>query len=120
MIRPLVFAGFVLATSCSSPDERHHVVLMDKVEKQVQLPEGSAPIGDYARYYAFDDRQRVVAEYIMIVDTTNHTLDVPAGKRRWVDVGSNLPSIRDGGCSVVTVLFDPKSNKVDAWCNGVA
>ena len=93
---------------------------MDKIEMHIEMPKGSSPIGDYARYYASDDRQRVVAEYIMTVDPKNRTYDLPIGKRRWVDDARNLPLINDGGCSVVSVEFDPKTGKVEAGCNGVA
>jgi hypothetical protein len=37
------------------------------------------------------------------------------------DVRVRMPAIDDGGCSVITVIFDPRSQKVEeAACNGVA
>ena len=63
---------------------------------------------------------RVIGIYIMTVEPENRMYDLPLGKRRWLNDAHELPRIMDGGCSVVTVEFDPKTNKADAGCNGVA
>jgi hypothetical protein len=39
---------------------------------------------------------------------------------RWFESADDLPMILDGGCSVIWVGFDPKTERVAASCNGVA
>ena len=42
-----------------------------------------------------------------------------ANESRWFENDSQLPRIDDGGCSVVTVIFDLASQKIErADCNG--
>jgi hypothetical protein len=119
MKRLLVFSALSLA-ACSSAAERRHVQSMQEVEERVRLPKGSERLDQYARYYA-NDRDRVVATYIMLVDRENRYYDLPVGQRRWLDDRRNLPAISDGGCSIVNVVYDPKAPSApEAFCNGVA
>ena len=118
-MRYFIFVGSLLLSSCASGKENNHSALMDRVERRVRLPEGSMPIGKYARYYAFDAQGNVTGRYITFVEPRTDA-NLPLGERRWVKDASNLPNVMDGGCSVVTVVFEAKTNKVDAWCNGVA
>ena len=85
------------------------------------MPAGSRPLAEYARYYASDKSGRVIAIYTTWIEPGHESLNLPAGRRRWVaDVG-NLPAISDGGCGVVEVLFDPASAEVKrAQCNARA
>ncbi|GLR47236.1 hypothetical protein GCM10007925_09470 [Sphingomonas astaxanthinifaciens DSM 22298] len=47
--------------------------------------------------------------------------DVSAGERRWFDDVEALPTINDGGCMMVTVIFNPSTQRVElAECNGGA
>ena len=118
---------------------------MNQIEKQVQLPKGARPLGEYARYYADTKGGEVVAVYLIPMNdeirpgescaellenfTTrevpcepmHHPWAVGAGERRWVKSEQDLPFINDGGCGQVTVIFDKAKSVVKrANCNGVA
>jgi hypothetical protein len=111
----------LLLSACSTAEERQHSQLMDQIEKQVRMPAGSRPLAEYARYYAFDKRGRVVAIYTTLREPSYESLNLPAGQRRWVSHEDRLPGISDGGCGVVEVLFDPATEQVTrAECNGLA
>lgn len=44
-----------------------------------------------------------------------------SGQRQWVEKTNKLPVIADGGCGVITVIYDPKAGAVKSvTCNGVA
>src|SRR3546814_10899191 len=86
----------------------------------LQLPEAAASLDDYARYYA-NDGNEIVAIYISHVDPTNPYYDVPRGQRRWLADHRDLPLINDGGCSVVSVRYNPVTRTMDTpLCNGEA
>jgi hypothetical protein len=112
--------ALLLLSACSTAEERQHSRLMDKIEQQVRLPTGSRPLGEYARYYAFDKRGRVSAIFTTFLEPDYESLNLPAGQRRWVSAEGKLPGISDGGCGVVEVLFDPTTDEVRAECNGLA
>ncbi|GAA4043023.1 hypothetical protein GCM10022281_25260 [Sphingomonas rosea] len=47
--------------------------------------------------------------------------ELAAGERRWLDDTSGIPIIMDGACLMVTVVFDPTTQRVEqAQCNGEA
>jgi hypothetical protein len=99
----------LLVTGCSPSEDAEHAAIMDKVERQVKLPPGAAPLSQYERYYAYSTNWDVLAEYVR---GTN--------KREWVADRKSFPMISDGGCGVVTVRHNLRSGHSDAWCNGVA
>ena len=135
----------VLLLACSSPTKSERDVLMDRIERQVKLPEGARPLKDYARYYANGERGEIEAIYVIpfsekvlpgeiceellenfatkqvpCTDLEN-PFDLPAGQRRWVKDRQHLPAISDGGCDIVNVRFDPSIGKImESACNGVA
>jgi hypothetical protein len=44
-----------------------------------------------------------------------------AGQSRWFDDYLELPTILDGGCNAVTIIYDPRAKQVEsAECNGEA
>lgn len=44
-----------------------------------------------------------------------------AGQSRWFGDYRELPTILDGGCDVVTIIYDPRAKQVErAECNGDA
>tara|TARA_B100000678_G_C17986325_1_gene413108 strand:- start:119 stop:499 length:381 start_codon:yes stop_codon:yes gene_type:complete len=44
-----------------------------------------------------------------------------AGSSRWFADTSDLPAVNDGGCSVVNIVYDPKTERVESVkCNGLA
>jgi hypothetical protein len=115
---PVALALFALG--CSSAEDRQSAVTMDRIEQQVRLPADALRLHQYARYYALDG-ERIVGTYITHVDPENKYYDLPIGRRRWIADSRNLPGISDGGCSVVKIVYDVPSSKVQqASCNGVA
>ncbi len=93
---------------------------MDQIERRVKLPAEASNLNEYARYYA-SDGNRVVGTFIELVDPENPYYDLPIGQRRWIENHRDLPAIFDGGCSVVNILFNPATQRVEqAFCNGLA
>lgn len=100
-------------------------------------------LSSYARYYAFEDDGLVKGIYVpgyhapnphdtceeLLADFTTRAVPCPpeiggnrllAGQRAWVE-RTKLPLVLDGGCSVVTVIYDPKADRVESvTCNGEA
>ncbi len=74
------------------------------------LPEGAKSLSSYRRYYYDRDDGLIGAVYVS---------DLNPGKE-WVGQREEAPSVQDGGCSVVEVIFDPAKGTVRATCNGVA
>ena len=110
-------ASLLLLAACSSAAESQQREAMKQIEERIQLPAGAEKLESYARYYAMDG-SRIVGTYITEVDRQNPHYDLPAGQHRWLDDRHNLPAISDGGCSVVNVLYDPATQKVEqASCN---
>ena len=86
---------------------------VDSLERTVKLPPGSYPIDAYARYYTVESisHRRMVLGYFVFGGPE------PAGRY----LHGSPVSISDGGCSVVTVYFDLKTQKVaGVSCNGLA
>ena len=120
MRRLAVTPALLVLAACSSAAERQQRQIMRQIEQKVQLPAGAAKLEKYARYYAMDG-SRVVGTYITFVDPRNDYYNLPTGQARWINDHRNLPGISDGGCSVVNVLYDPKTQKVEeVSCNGLA
>jgi len=78
------------------------------LEARVVMPEGARPLSAYLRTY-FHQGTKIVGQY---------RLGPPTGVRSVVEAeGAWL----DGGCSIVTVSYDPVSKVVEGVaCNGVA
>jgi len=134
----------LLLTACATPEQQGRDLLTDRIEDGVKLPEGARPLAKYARYYAFDENGLVVGVYVpgyvapnpddgceeLLDDFTTRTVPCPseaygdrvlAGQRAWVGGKDKLPLIMDGGCSVITVIYDPKAGEVKStYCNGQA
>lgn len=106
--------------ACSEDADAPHDSMMDSIERQVKLPVEAATLDHYARYYAADGNE-IVAIYISQVDPSNPYYDLPRGQRRWLADHRNLPAINDGGCSVVSIRYNPATRKADTpLCNGKA
>ena len=130
--------------ACTSPERPKDDKLLDLIESRVRLPEGSGRLSAYARHYAADENGMIIGVYapgyrppgpdeaceeVLIEGSTTREVPCPedeadrllAGQRRWVENGGKLPGIMDGGCSVITVVYDPKAGVVkSATCNGEA
>lgn len=92
------------------------VAIMDRIERDVRLPEGAGPLVSYARYYAWQQREdgirKVIAVYVQ--------LEGHAPGRRWV-AENELPLIMDGGCSLVGLSYNVAAQRIDnVGCNGEA
>lgn len=123
--------------------------LMDAVERAVTLPRGAQPLSAYARHYAFDGPDRVVAIYLLHLPPTDWRTCATlrdgaftpctaesirllaekeaqgrrtmggAGSRRWHAEPKAMPRIFDGECMQVNVTFDTTTRRATAECNGV-
>lgn len=93
--------------------------LLDKIEQQVTIPpyqsgDFTLALGEYDRYYAYDNWGNVLGIYIASGSETR------PGSRKWVPL-AELPIILDGGCGIVNIEFDLLSQKVvSTYCNGLA
>ena len=109
MRRLLILAPALLA-GCAP---QSHEAIMAEIESKVVMPEGTPPLDHYARYYAMRSDGSVVGEYI-----SGGFREKPG--RQWVEF-DKLPLVYDGGCSVVTITYDPRWRIVSRpRCNGYA
>jgi hypothetical protein len=101
------------AAAAAAPTAEQEAI-MDRIEREVRLPEGADPLGAYLRYYALHQDghgTRVVIGYYVRSTSPG---------RRWVDE-TEQPMIDDGGCSIVQVVYDLATQSIqNAYCNGVA
>ena len=101
--------------SSATSVEIRKAALADEIESQVAMPKGAGSLKDYSRFYAGAPAGKIVGLYIR-----GGNGDLPSGARRWVRLEA-LPGIDDGGCSVVNIVFDLATRKVEKEvCNGLA
>jgi hypothetical protein len=134
----------LLIMSCSPPEQGLRDALMDRLEREVHLPQGARSIEKYARYYADSGDGEFTAIYLIPTEdeigpgvgcaelgadsisrevpcrsTTRPAWAIEANERRWLRDKKDLPFQCDGGCSQVTVVFDKAKSVVkSARCNG--
>lgn len=139
----LALSVMSLLLACATPEERQHNKLMDVIEARVKLPDGARPLSEYARHYAVDQKGLIVGVYApgyrapgpdetceeLLEDMTSRQVPcveterdrLLSGQRQWVGDTDKLPLIMDGGCGVITVIYDPKAGVVKSTnCNGEA
>jgi hypothetical protein len=92
---------------------------MDRIERSIQLPRGADPLGTYDRYYAWyqgaDGVRHVLAVYVKYIRSGGEQAE-----RHWV-AETDLPSIDDGGCSVISFSYDVAAHRFEhLGCNGYA
>ena len=90
--------------------------IMDRIERDIRLPEGAGPLAAYARYYAWQERgdgvRKVIAVYARL---SGH-----APGRRWV-TETQFPLILDGGCALIGLSYDVAAQRIEhVTCNGEA
>jgi hypothetical protein len=109
-----VTAALAALAACGSPSahgkEGDAEAAIAAFEKKVPLPDATRTLGGYERYYAVSD-DRIEAVY----------LSSPSGSggSRVVEQ-RELPQAKEGGCSVVTIVFDRTSNRFHrVLCNEV-
>ena len=110
------FLAAVLLSACGAAEDSRRTATMDTIEGQVRMPKEALALARYSRFYTEAKSGEVIGTYV----ASAHN-DLPVWQRRWVSDIYHLPAIDDGGCFIVNVIFDPKTNKVtQAFCNGVA
>ena len=113
----------LLLPGCSPSVGEHQTGIMEAVEDKLIMPPDARPWSEYARYYSAQPDGKIIGIFIVPDDPShqNEFYNLPAGERRWVGDYRNLPSIMDGGCTILTVMFDPHSKKREGpFCNGEA
>jgi hypothetical protein len=96
--------------------EAEQQAIMDRIERDVRMPQGAGALSSYSRFYAWhqgeDGARKVVAHY--------ENLTGAAPGRRWV-TERDFPLIMDGGCGVVTLSYDVATQRIEhISCNGYA
>lgn len=86
---------------------------VDAIEIRIKMPAGASPLASYGRYYTYVvmDGHRLIEGYLVAKPF--------ARPGRYLN--SAGPGIDDGGCSVITVYYDPERQHIaGTFCNGVA
>lgn len=96
--------------------DAEQTALMDRIEREIRLPEGAGPLASYARYYAWQQRgdgvRKVVGVYLGLGERT------PG--RRWVEE-TDFPLVMDGGCGLVNLSYNVAEQRIEhVTCNGEA
>jgi len=90
--------------------------IMDRIEREVRLPEGAGALSSYARYYAWQQRPDGARKVVAVWQ--NLTGEAPV--RHWV-TEREFPVIMDGGCGVVSLTWDVATQRIESvGCNGYA
>jgi hypothetical protein len=90
--------------------------IMDRIEREIRLPEGAAPLATYARSYAWQQREDNVRKVVAVYENLT---GAPAG-RRWA-TGNEFPLVLDGGCGLITLSYDVAARRIEhVTCNGEA
>jgi hypothetical protein len=131
-MRPVQLLALLLACACTqapaqdnrsappSPGlnavETEQEQLMERIEREVRLPEGSGALSSYARYYAWQQREDGVRKVVAVYDNLT---GAPSG-RRWV-AETDFPLVMDGGCGLISLSYDVAAQRIEhVTCNGEA
>jgi hypothetical protein len=141
--------GFAASAYAQQSDAPVDPALVGKIETEVVLPPGAARLADYDRYYgratmAFltptesGERDVIAGVWLKRGPTMPHqngAVPIPGHAGAFsLGANGNLPLVSDGGCSVLTLYFDLKTQTflfrgarppaatpaITAVCNGVA
>ena len=140
LVRTSLALCSVLVVGACTANRDPHAPIMDKIEQQVVLPHGAAPLSRYSRYYAEVDSGRIQAAFVIHDDDYREEVrkfcaakganifpcskdgnsELPApGKRKWLQNAAEMPIPDGGGCGAVTFQYDPASGKFSPpECNG--
>src|SRR5260221_8208949 len=105
----LMIASVGLPGYAETPPNYPNPAQVARVERVVVLPRGASPLGRYARYYSLEtvDGRAVIVGYYLLGEA-----------EPGIHYGNSPVTVMDGGCGVVTVVFDLRSNTVSsAYCN---
>lgn len=88
--------------------------IMDRIEREVRLPDGAGPLAAYGRYYAWQDRDDGISKVVAVYQRE------PDGARHWVPE-TRLPLVMDGGCDIVSLSYDVAAERIEyVSCDGEA
>jgi hypothetical protein len=91
--------------------------IMDRIERDIRLPDGAGPLAAYARSYAWQQRGDGVRKVVAVYENLT---GAPAGRRRWV-AETDLPLVLDGGCGLISLSYDVAAQRIEhVTCNGEA
>lgn len=116
-----------LADGTWTPDARMLAALESQVRTPAGAPDSIHPMADYARFYlgVMIKGQRMVRGELVLAprecSAPHRDVGLLCEYRAGLYVNQPLPSIFDGGCEIVNLLYDPAAGRI-VWlrCNGVA
>jgi hypothetical protein len=88
-----------------------------------QPPAAGEDVGCDVMLEDLESRPCTAAEEAELVadDQASAVTQGAAGQSRWFEDYRELPTILDGGCDVITIIYDPHAKQVEsAECNGEA
>ena len=130
-MKPLPLLALLLALGCAqapaqnnqgtpqpatppATEEQGRVALMDRIEREVRLPEGAGPLASYSRSYAWQQREDGLRKVVAVYDN----LTGAAPGRRWV-TETDFPLVMDGGCGLISLSYDVAARRIEhVTCNG--
>jgi hypothetical protein len=129
-----VLLAMLCIAGCSPAPKSREASIMDKIEKRIRLPQRAAPLAQFVRYYAYRTDGKVRGIYLppdgpetpdvtcVEVAPKAQSRKVPcppaprrrvAGERIWLQDANRLPGLMAAGCTGVSVVFDPLSDKLE-------
>jgi hypothetical protein len=126
-----LIAALLPITACSARDESQHNKIMDEIEANLKLPNGSLPLKKYARYYA-EDKGRIFGAYTTAIESRpagfgcdevkpdgtskpascRAIADLPPGQRKWVSF-SDWPFVAAENCLAIQVVYNLKARTIE-------
>jgi hypothetical protein len=108
-----VLVACSLSSACAQARDvnakQDNTALLDVIESTARLPDGASPLNEYDRFYTVMGDKTFIGIYV-------HRDETGPTQRRWVSQ-EEMPRIRDGGCSVVTIFFNASTRHSNAMCN---
>lgn len=131
--RPFLPAAAVLLSAASfaagtwTPDLRAISALEAQIRTPAGAPEPIGPMADYARFYVgvtIGGRRMIRGELVHApreCPQPVRDVGVFCAYQAGIHLNEEFPSILDGGCGIVNLLYDPAARRI-VWirCNGVA
>jgi hypothetical protein len=86
--------------------------MADEIESTITLPDPNFQVSDYTRYYRMDGG-KVMGVYLSIPIEEEGPV--------WLEADEQGPMVLDGGCGVVSFVYDPDRREFESInCNGEA
>jgi hypothetical protein len=109
MWRRVLILAAVMASGCG-PAAPTDEALAAEIERQVQAAHPDIPLRRYARFYAWRENGAVEGVYSH-ADEGEEPMVGRVNEVVWTSP-EDLPAIHDGGCAVISISFDAKSNRL--------